>query len=178
MSTFEFISVFISIIFGLGLAHLATNAMTHVFQRKISYERAAYLLFMTTLLLVQWWTLSRWRDFDNWTFEAFAIMALWALMLFAMPVALYPPNEEVGPEIKHRRTLFVLFALNGAFEIAQTAILGQLFNPWYYLIFMGQFYVVIFIGMATNKPSVHKAIATYIAAILILWVFVVRRFLA
>lgn len=43
MSTFEFISVFISIIFGLGLAHLLTNAMTHVFQRKISYERAAYL---------------------------------------------------------------------------------------------------------------------------------------
>lgn len=70
----------------------------------------------------------------------------------------------------------MLFALNGAFEIAQTAILGQLFEPWYYLIFMGQF-AVIFIGMATESPRVHKAIATYIAAILILWVFVVRRFL-
>ncbi|MCX7357654.1 MAG: hypothetical protein NT015_05875 [Alphaproteobacteria bacterium] len=131
MSTFEFISVFISIIFGLGLAHLLTNAMAHVFQRKLSYERGAYLSFTTMLVLGQWWTLFRWRDFETWTFDAFAILVLWALTVFAMPVALYPPNEDVRAEIKHRRTFLSLFFAMGVLDLAQTAMLGDLFQPWY-----------------------------------------------
>lgn len=178
MSTFEFISVFISIIFGLGLAHLFTNGMVHIFQRKISYERAAYLLFLTTLIILNWWTLFRWRDFEAWTFDAFAVLVIWALMIFAMPVALYPPNEPVGPELKHRRTLLVMFLLNATFEIAQTAILGQLLQPWYYLIFVGQYFVVTFVALTTKNPRLHTAIAIYFAASLILWVFVARRLLA
>lgn len=178
MSTFEFISVFISMIFGLGLAHLFTNAMAHVFQRKLNYERGAYLLFTTMIVLGQWWTLFRWRDVQTWTFEAFAVLVLWALTVFAMPVALYPPGEDVHADIKHRRTFLALFLVMGVLDVAQTAMLGALFEPKYYLIFVGHYIAIAALGIASQSPRLHNVIATYLAASLTLWMLVVRRLLA
>ncbi|MBX3431574.1 MAG: hypothetical protein KF779_18460 [Hyphomonadaceae bacterium] len=177
MSTFEFISVFISIIFGLALAHLLTSAMTHLFRGKLGYERGAYLLLMTTLILSQWWTLFRWKAFQTWTFDAFAVLTLWALTVFAMPVALYPPGEEVTSEIKHRKTFFAVFAAMGALDVAQAAILGQLFQPWYYPLFIGHYWVLAALAVFVKNPVVRNVVATYFAVSLILWLLVVRRFL-
>lgn len=178
MSTFEFISVFISIIFGLGLAHLLTSAMAHLFRRQLGYERGAYLLLMLTLILTQWWSLFRWKDYQTWTFDAFAVLTLWALTVFAMPVALYPPGDEVTSEIKHRKTFFAVFGAMGAFDVAQTAMLGELFEPWYYLPFIEHYWVFAGIAAFVKNRMVRNAVATYFAASMILWVFVVRRFLA
>ena len=54
----------------------------------LDFERGAYLLFLTVIILVQWWTFFRWRDFEVWSFDAFFLLVIWALNIFALPVEL------------------------------------------------------------------------------------------
>ncbi len=177
MTTFEFISVFISIIFGLSLAHLLTGAMHNLFHRKLGFERGAYLLFLTVLVLAQWWTFFRWRNVEVWSFDAFSLLVIWALNIFAMPVALYPPGEEAHDTLTHRRTLLILMIAMCVFDAAQTALLGDLFKPWYYLLFVGHYAALATLAILIQNSRFHKVVAAYFAFSIVTWAFLVRRFL-
>ena len=177
MTTFEFISVFIAIIFGLSLAHLLTGAMHNLFHGKLGFERGAYLLFLTVVIIAQWWTFFRWRSVEAWSFDAFSVLVAWALNIFAMPVALYPPGGEVHDALPHRRTLLTLLIAMCVLDVAQTALLGDLFEPWYYLLFLGHYAAFAALALLIQNNRFHKAVAAYFALSIVAWVFIVRRFL-
>jgi|GEM_PF-5368248 len=52
MTQFEFISVFASIIMGLGLAHLLTGAIQQVYRRQIDYVQSCYALLALLLIVL------------------------------------------------------------------------------------------------------------------------------
>lgn len=177
MTTFEFISVFISMIFGLALAHVLSGAMRSFFRREFAFERAAYLLFLIMLIIAQWWTLFRWRDAAVWTVDSFSVLVVWALNIFAMAVALYPPDADTVPDVTHRRTFLSLLVSMSVLDTLQTALLGDLFRPWYYLPFVGHYAALALLAIFLPKGALRNIVAAYFAVSMIAWLFFVRRLL-
>ncbi len=74
MSPFEYLSVLISVIVGLGLSHLLTSAARLIQRRRQVHVYAPTLLWMATLFIVQiqiWWVAYDERTELQWTFFSF-----------------------------------------------------------------------------------------------------------
>jgi hypothetical protein len=177
MNQFEFISVFISIIFGLALAHVLTGAIQRLYHGGIGYIHLAYTVMTLTLLILNWWVLFLWKDHAVWTFETFLVLILWAMAFFSLSVATYPPGLEDFE--KHRKTWLCILIAAVLMDIVQTAARGQLFKPWYYLILEVHYLLVAGLAIIMLKRArVQLVIATYMPASLLLWSLVVRHILA
>lgn len=173
MTQFEFISVFASIILGLGLAHLFTGAIQQVYRRQIDYVQSCYALLALLIIVLNWWALFAWKDEPAWSLLQFLILALWSLSMFVFCVAVYPPGE-LGKENfeKHQRVVSLAFAVLVLFDIAQTAAHGALFQPPSYLPTVLHFVVVGLVAAFIQNKLVQKVIATYLPVAIFLWGFV------
>lgn len=175
MTQFEFISVFASLILGLGLAHLLMGAIDRVYRKKAGYEQLAYTIFLLVLVSLNWWALFLLREEQSWTFDQFFAMVLWALALFAACIALYPPGEAANDSFEsHRRTFLVAMLFTAPTDILQAALHGKLFTPWFYLLLPGHGFVLWLIALFVRNPTFHKVLATYFAGIILFWAFFAR----
>lgn len=176
MTQFEFISVFASLILGLGLAHLLMGAIDCVYRGKANYEQVAYTIFLLVLVSLNWWVLFSLRGEPEWSFDQFFAMVLWSLALFGGCVALYPPGDAANDGFQaHRRTFLVAMAFTAPTDILQAALHGKLFEPWFYMLLPGHGFVLWIIALFVRNSTFHKILATYFAGIILLWAFVVRH---
>lgn len=176
MSQFEFISGFLSIIFGLAVAHLLAGLIQQIYRGRISYQRFAYTVLTLTAIILQWWTLFLWRDVPVWTFETFFVLVVWALAFFSLAVSVYPPGLK--PEdrfVGHRRTFLRIWIGALALDMVQTALRGELMHPPFYIPFVAHYMLIA--ALAIQVPSVlfQRVIATYMPVSLMLWAFLVRQ---
>jgi hypothetical protein len=63
-------------------------------------------------------------------------------------------------------------------DILQTAVRGQLLNPWYYLILEAHYLLLSSLAIMLKSARVQLIIATYMPASLLLWSLVVRHIIA
>jgi len=178
MSQFDFLSVLVSIIFGLGMTQLCSGAVQLAYRRHLTQEQIAYTGFTFLLLVVNWWVFFSWHTAVAWTFEAFLVLVFWALGFYAMAITLYPPESAMPPSYQthYRRFLWAnLVAI--IFDITQTAMRGRLFAPAYYVPFVGQYAVLITISIWTRNQLLRRIIAWWFLFSIALWSLVVRRFL-
>ena len=173
MTQFEFISVFASIIMGLGLAHLLTGAIQQVYRRQIDYVQSCYALLALLLIVLNWWGLFAWKDAGAWSLIQFLVLALWSLAMFVVCVAVYPPGElgKEGFEM-HRRVVLFAVAATAALDIVQTALHGALLQPASYLPVVSHFVVLALVAAAIRNTLAQKLIATYFPAAIFFWGFV------
>jgi len=68
--------------------------------------------------------------------------------------------------------------MTGLFDILQTAMRGNLFEPWYYLPFVGHYIVLSGAGYFINSGAFHCVLSTWFLVSILTWALVVRRFLA
>ena len=173
MTQFEFISVFASIIMGLGLAHLLTGAIQQVYRRQIDYVQSCYAVLALLIIVLNWWGLFAWKDAPAWSLIQFLVLTLWSLAMFVICVAVYPPGD-LGKEgfETHRRV--VLFAVTVAFvlDIVQTAVHGALFQPATYLLVVSHFVVLAVAAATIRNTLAQKIIATYFPLAVFVWGFV------
>jgi len=62
-------------------------------------------------------------------------------------------------------------------DIVQTAVRGDLFEPWTYLPFVSHYIVVSSLAIFVNKPAFHLWMAWYLLLTTISWSFLERWFL-
>ena len=55
MSKFEFLAVFVSIIFGLSLTHVLSGAMRSIYQRTFEQTHLVLTSFILIVLVLNWW---------------------------------------------------------------------------------------------------------------------------
>ncbi|MBT6209295.1 MAG: hypothetical protein HOI35_04660 [Woeseia sp.] len=109
MTDFEFLSVLISIVIGLGLTRLLSGlGHAYHFRRsnKIDAAHVAWTIAIFFLLILNWWVFLLWRGFDAWTFTVFFTVVMWATSMYVLAVALYPP------QLSKRADYRVLFEAN------------------------------------------------------------------
>ena len=93
MDSFAYLSVFISLILGLGVAHLLTGVAALIRSRSDVKSWWPTPLWMATTFLIQvqtWWALFALRTVEYWSFAAFLIVLLQPVAIFMMTALIVP----------------------------------------------------------------------------------------
>ena len=102
MDHFEYVMVLISIIVGLGIAHLLTGVGGIIDRRAgkrpelhLSVPHGAWIAFTFTWLVQFWWWEFRFSELDpEWTIDLYFFLVTYAVTLFLMAVILVPKSWD------------------------------------------------------------------------------------
>jgi hypothetical protein len=185
MSEFEYLTVVVSIILGLGITHLLSGIGRTIHRRAHTRLDAVHTIWTVVLfhvLVLNWWVFFQWREQAEWSFGTFLMVVVWAVIFYLMAVVLYPPDlterEDFGEVFERNRSWFLgLFVASSVADIALTATLGDLLNPPHYLPFVAHFIVLGLLGLVWHSRRFHLALASWVLVIALSWSFIVRRFL-
>jgi hypothetical protein len=185
MSSFEFISILMSIVVGLGVTNLLSGVGRAFYRRKqVPMDEVHIVLTLATLLVLSlnWWVAFKWNTTTVWSFDTFLVLIAWTIALYMLTTFLYPPDlseeEERGNRFDQNRsgyyTAFIVFC---AMDITQTAMRGGLFQPLWYLPFVVQYAILAAAGLCVRKRGFDRFFAWYQLITLLVWSLAVRRYL-
>ena len=179
MSQFEYLAVFISIIFGIAVTHIMAGVMRSLYRGERDTTHMVFAAFMFFVLILNWWTSFRWAGNEVWSIEIFIVIIVWAVAHYVAAITLYPPLAAGSEQPFEYRRHWFLIAFQGAvlFDIAHTWVLGKLFDPIVYLPFVLHYIVLCTIAIVLRNEVAYRWLAWYLLASLLTWSFVVRRFL-
>ena len=168
MTEFDYLSVLISIVLGLGLSHvMATAAQLVRFRSAVSFYTPTLLwLALLFFLHVQiWWAVFELRDVPEWTFLNFVLVLSIPAVVYLISVLLAPDfDREARIDLRasyfaHRRWFFGLFALLPVLSLAQEyAISGHIqldSDP----IFRLGFLALAMVGLSSARERLHRTLA-------------------
>jgi len=179
MSEFEYLAVFMSIIFGISTTHILSGVIRSIYRGQLDQTHFVLTAFFFVVLILDWWTGIKWRDLETWTFGSFLVIVIWSISHYIGAITLYPPQSAgVEHPFEYRRNWF-LWAFVGvaSMDIVQTAMRGDLFTPWTYLPFVAHYIVVALLAITVNRPLFHRWMAWYLLLTTISWSFIVRWYL-
>lgn len=179
MSEFEYLAVFLSIIFGISVTHILAGAIRSIYRQDFDQTHFVLTAFFFLVMILNWWTGFSWGHQEVWSFDLFLIVITWSISHYVTAIMLYPPRSSVQDAPNGYRIKWFLWAFVGvgATDIIQTAAAGNLFSPWYYLPFVLHYVVIALVAIFIDKPGAHRWIARYLLLSIVVWSFVVRRFL-
>lgn len=179
MSEFEYLAVFVSIIFGICVTHILAGVIRSVYRGQRDETHFVLTAFFFLLLILNWWTGFFWRNQEVWSFDLFLIIVIWSVSHYVAAITLYPPLAAGTEQPFEFRRNWFLWAFIGVSltDILQTAAHGGLFTPWYYLPFVLHYVSISLLAILVNKASLHRWIAWYFLLSIASWSFIVRRFL-
>ena len=186
MSEFEFVSVLMSMVVGLGIAHLLRGVAQAVHERKQSSIDSVHMAWTAAIflnLVLNWWVLFSWRDHDVWSFTLFLSLIGWVVALYLPVVFLYPPNKpaSAGWSLvyqENRQWFMGGLACMAVADVWITFLRGDLLDPPIYLPFVGHYFVLWMSGAFIASSRYQRFLAWYTLLSLMAWALVVRRFLA
>jgi len=142
MSSFEFISILMSIIIGLGVTNLLAGAGRAFYRRRQNPMDEVHML-----------------------------------MIFLYPPDLSQEEEHRGRFQQNRAGYYSTFIAFCLLDITQTAIRGDLFHPFWYVPFVGQYAVLAGGGLVAGRRGYDRFFGWYLLITLLIWSLVVRRYL-
>lgn len=149
MSPYEYLTVFLSVIFGLAIVHLLSGVSLILDARERSrpyWVHLVWTLNVFVLAVVTWWFNFSLEAIREWSFLHFADLVFYAVLIYVLAGLLYPTR---GPEVvdfrahfeRNRQWFFTVFAIfvpvdvfNSLLEV--TAGLEGYFGQVYFF-FMG-----------------------------------------
>ncbi len=178
MNKFDFISVLVSIVFGLGLTHLCGGAFQLAYRRQLGTMSLLLAGFTFVVIVLNWWMFFAWHARTEWTFEALLVLVAWALSFYGMAFALFPAGSDSDVDSEARyRGFAIAFLVTMALDVVQTALLGTLFQPWYYLPFIAQYAVCGIVIHRATSGQVRRGVAWWMLLSVLVWSLGVRRHL-
>jgi hypothetical protein len=166
MEAFDYLSVLVSIILGLGITQLLSGFGTWLEQRQSFRAYGPAIAWAGFLLLVHvqtWWTMYGMRGFDSWNFLQFAVVLLQPIILYLLAVIVLPgpnaPQNDPRANFHMQRRWFfgllmgivVVSLLKDAsrFELPDAANIG----------FHAIFFAIALIGFFSAREGVQRALA-------------------
>ena len=179
MSTFEFIAILLSIIFGLAIANLLSGMLQAFLRRELTDTRLAWSILVGNLLLVNWWVFFQWSDHANWRFHEFLYLAMWATVHYLVAVALYPYKflTDYSERLQQKFVLLTLLAA-AALDAGEKIVRGDFFDPWYLPLFFLYFVVFVALPLIVDRPWIMRMSGWILAVSMLIWSVVVRSVLA
>jgi len=133
MSLFEYLSVFLSVIMGLGVTHILSGL-----SKTIHYRRSLKLFWVHTLwavniliyVVIIWWGMFWWSKQAEWSFFEFLLLLLYAITLFLTASLLFPwdlPRDfDFQEHFNETRVwFFAVFFFAWCLDIPETLLKAQ-----------------------------------------------------
>ena len=176
MSEFEYLAVFMSIIFGISTTHVMAGVIRSIYRGETDQTHFVLTAFFFLVLILDWWTGFEWVEQQNWNFLHFIVIVLWSMSHYVGAITLYPPSSagvEHPFEFRYRWFLKAFIGV-AVMDIVQTGARGDLFELAAYLPFVGHYVVVALLALFVDKPIFHRVRAWYLLLTTISWSFIVR----
>jgi hypothetical protein len=195
MDQFEYVMVLVSIIVGLGIAHilLGIGAIIDRLSRKesrleLSWAHATWLGFCFTWLVMFWWWEYRFSTrVADWTIGLYLFLVCYAVTLFLLQAILVPRTWDGVTSLKEffleRRVWFYcLLAFATILDLFDSFLKGgfeYMFSGGYIgMGFTVSSVLIVLIGIRATKIRTHNIMATILLAWQILLAFDFNRILA
>jgi hypothetical protein len=169
MDSFSYLSVLISIILGLGVAHLL-GGFAELIKRRSSLKLWWPIpLWMITTFLIHvqtWWALFALRAVEHWSFAAFLIVLLQPVSLFMMASLITPrfsgdaPHDLEQLYWREHRWFFAFILAALAASLGKDLILTGHFPEPANLAAHGLFAVVAALAILMRSRRLHTLLAS------------------
>jgi hypothetical protein len=167
VDSFAYLSVFISIILGLAVAHLLTGVGALIRSRGDLKWWWPTPLWMATTFLIQiqtWWAMFTLRSVEQWSFAAFLVVLLQPVAIFMMAALIVPqtggPTTDLKDEyFREFRWFFSALLLALAASLAKNLILTGSFPESRNLAAHVLFIAIAAAGIASRSARVHMILA-------------------
>ncbi len=178
MDAFSYLSVLLSIILGLGIAHIlgAVGRLIRQREQVTGYWPAWIWAGVLLLIHVQmWWSMFGLRDRAEWTFAGFGILLLQPLSLYVAAALVLPTEDADGLDLRSHywrqaRWFFgVLFSVTLISLLKEWVLEGGLphaMNLAFHLVFL----VGTALAAMLRSPRLHELNAAFAVAFFVLYV--------
>ncbi|MBT8397745.1 MAG: hypothetical protein HKO65_20650 [Gemmatimonadetes bacterium] len=148
MTTFEFVTVLLSIVVGLGLTRLLSGigrALELARTLRFYWVQGVWVLNIALALVVFWWaTLYGHVEAEVWAFSNFSLLLLYSVLLYLQAVVIVPADLTKSTDLEAhfflmRPWFFSLGMLVPMAELGDTYLHGGLERIWGF----GPFYVLL-----------------------------------
>ncbi len=121
MTPFEYVTVLISIILGLGITQIVTGIadIIHQWERvKLYWPHLLWILLVFFLQIQEWWQIYDLREYNAWRLPTFLLLSLYPVNLFILSRILFPISMvEVSIDFKqfyfdNYRKFFLMIIVN------------------------------------------------------------------
>lgn len=176
MSTFEYLSVYISIVIGLAVAQLLGGVVRVVSDghTKPYWVHLAWVFNVLGLITYYWWFTFDWQNRDPWTYQLFLFVFGYAVVMYLIARTLVPPADLRGSNYEdfffsRSRLFFVLLALRWIVDLADTALTGgaEFSSPAFFPIWVTVLALFV-VGAWTKRRQVHSGLAALFLVINVL----------
>lgn len=133
MSTFEFVTILLSIVVGLGFTRLLSGLVRAIEMRgqlKIYWVQIIWAINVGFYLVIFWWgVVFGYSKVESWQFMNFANLFFYAVLLYLQAALIIPSKLEPGADIEThffsiRKWFFSIGALIPLIELLDTLMHG------------------------------------------------------
>jgi len=176
ISAFEYVSVFISIILGLGVTQILTGIADLVHQNervKIYWPHLIWILLVLILHVQEWWVTFELRNMEKWRLPVFLFVLLYPVTLFILARLLFPFGLNEGTidlkqfYFQNYRRIFLFGSLLALLSIIDNLLLRN----YAILDLLAQSTVFLLLSLMAiiknSKPWLHKSVAVFMILFLI-----------
>ncbi len=176
ISAFEYVTVFISIILGLGVTQILTGIADLVHQNervKLYWPHLLWILLVLVLHVQEWWVTFQLRSLEKWRFPLFLFVLLYPVVLFILARLLFPFGFNEGViDLKkfyyeNYRRIFLFGSMLPLLSLLDNLILRE------YAVkdLVAQSVVLVTLSLMAilknSKPWLHKTVAVFLLLFLI-----------
>lgn len=169
MSDFDYLSVLISIVLGLGITNLLGGLATLVRRRDRILMYWPLPVWLVTLFLIHvqtWWSMFGLRQVARWSFEGFLVVLMQPVLLYLMSALILPEasDSEARIDLRHtyfreRAWFFATFIAVLGVSLSKDLVLSGHLPETPNLVAHGVFFAFAAFGIATKSDAVHKFLA-------------------
>ncbi len=109
LSPFEYVTVLISIILGLGIAQIVTGLadIIHQWKRiKLYWPHMIWMLIIFFLHIQEWWNIYDLRAYEVWRLPTFLFISLYPINLFILARLLFPLHSHEETILNYKEFYF------------------------------------------------------------------------
>ncbi len=181
MNAFEYVTVLISIILGLGITQILTGIanLIHKSDRvRVYWPHILWMLFVLILHIQEWWVTYELKSYQPWRLPTFLFVMAYPVNLFILARMLFPYSLK-GKVIDlkmfyygHYQKIFLIFIISATLSITynifilemglKTQVLQILLASSFLLIALKKF----------EQEWIHKGLAVIVFSILVISIII------
>ncbi|MFV8817701.1 hypothetical protein [Haliea sp. E17] len=133
MTLFEYLSVFLSVIMGLGVTHILAGLSKTIHYRKslgLNWVHTLWSINVLIYIVIIWWGMFWWSKQVDWSFFEFLLLLLYAITLFLAASLLFPWDMPTDFDFKvhFRETriwFFSVFLFAWCLDVPETVLKAE-----------------------------------------------------